>query len=107
VSPQVCAETRSVAVRKLGISTEDAAEFVIGLLPWCTAPQTGEEIRRALQLVARWRMGWWDALILASAIGARCTHLLSADGQSAGANDGVTYVDPFRIAPADLFGRNT
>jgi predicted nucleic acid-binding protein len=74
------------------------------LLPWCTAPMTAEEVRRALDLVEARRMSWWDALIVASAIGARCTHFVTEDGQSAPAIEGVKIIDPFAIAPEEVLG---
>lgn len=47
-------------------------------------------------------MFWWDALILASAIGAECTHLVTEDGQSASVIDGVPIIDPFAVAPEEI-----
>lgn len=99
ISAQVCAESRSVAVRKLGLKPKFVREAIERLLPWCTAPMTAEEVRRALELVQARRMSWWDALILASAIGAGCTHLLTEDGQSAPVIEGVKIIDPFVVAP--------
>lgn len=104
ISPQVCAETKSVAERKLRIRPAEVRKIVLQLLPWCTAPQTGEEVRRALDLADRWRMSWWDSLILASAIGAECTHLVTEDAQSAPVIEGVRLIDPFLVAPQDILG---
>jgi predicted nucleic acid-binding protein len=98
----VCAEARSVAVRKLKIGTEDAAKAILGLLPWCTAPYGADEVRTALGLVKKWRLSWWDGLIIASALAARCTHLVTEDGQSAPAIEGLRIIDPFATAPEDL-----
>ena len=104
ISAQVCAESRSVAVRKLGLKPKFAREAIERLLPWCTAPMTAEEVRRALELVETRAMSWWDALILASAIGAGCTHLLTEDGQGAPVIEGVKIVDPFAVAPEEVLG---
>lgn len=102
ISPQVAAEARSVAVRKLKIEAEDAAKAILGLLPWCTAPFGADEVSRALQLVAKWRLSWWDSLIIASALSAGCTHLLTEDGQSASTIEGLRIIDPFRTAPEEI-----
>ncbi len=104
ISPQVCAESRSVAVRKLGLNPKVARQAIERLLPWCTAPMTAEEVRRALDLVETRRMSWWDALILASAIGAGCTHLVTEDAQSAPMVEGVRIIDPFLVAPEEVLG---
>jgi predicted nucleic acid-binding protein len=63
---------------------------------------TAEEVARALDLVEARAMSWWDALILASAIGAGCTHLLTEDDQSAPIIEGVKIIDPFAVAPEDV-----
>jgi predicted nucleic acid-binding protein len=65
---------------------------------------TAEEVRRALDLVETRRMSWWDALILASAIGAGCTHLVTEDAQSAPMVEGVRIIDPFLVAPEEVLG---
>lgn len=102
ISPQVVAEARSVAVRKLKIEAEDAAKAILGLLPWCTAPYGADEVRRALALVKMWRLSWWDGLAIASALAAGCTHFVTEDGQSAPTIQGMRIVDPFRVAPEEL-----
>jgi predicted nucleic acid-binding protein len=102
LSPQVCAETRSVAVRKLKIAVDVAREAVRSLLPWCTAPLTAAEIDAALSLVDRWGVSWWDALILASAKSAGCTHLLTEDAQGAPVIEGIEIIDAFLVAPEDV-----
>ncbi len=102
ISPQVCAEARSVAVKKLKIEAGDAAKAVLGLLPFCTAPYGAEEVRTALQLNAKWRLSWWESLIIASALAAKCTHLLTEDGQSAPVIEGLKIIDPFVTAPDDV-----
>ena len=104
ISPQVCAEARSVAVRKLKIEAEDAAKAVLGLLPWCTAPYGADEVRRALGLVRNWRLSWWDSVIIASALAAGCTHFVTEDGQSAPVIEGLTFIDPFKTAPELILG---
>jgi predicted nucleic acid-binding protein len=95
-------ETRNVAVRKLKIEAEDAARAILGLLPWCTAPYGAEEIRRALALTKRWRLSWWDSLVIASALAAECTHFVTEDGQSAPMIEGLRFVDPFAVAPDEI-----
>lgn len=104
ISPQVCAEARSVAVRKLNLKTEDAAKAILGLLPFCTAPYGADEVRMALDLANKWRLSWWDSLIVASALAARCTHLVTEDDQSAPVIEGLRIIDPFAVAPEKLLG---
>ncbi len=104
ICPQVCNETRSVAVRKLKISPREAHRAVLGLLPWCTAPYGAEEIREAVRLVERWRLSWWDGLLIASALAAGCDYFITADAQSAPVIEGLRIVDPMRLDPSELLG---
>lgn len=104
VSPQVCNEVVSVAQKKIPAPAKVLREAVEGLLSYCTAPLTDLEVRRALDLQDRWRLAWWDAVLLASAIGGKCTHLLSEDAQSSPVIENVRIIDPFVMSPAHVLG---
>lgn len=104
ISPQVCNEVRSAGVRKLKLPVDDVRTIVRNLLPFCTAPLTGAEVERALDLEARYRTAWYDSVMIASAIGAACTHVLTEDGQSAQVIDGVRIVNPFASRPNEIVG---
>jgi len=47
---------------------------------------------------------YWDALILAAAERADCTHLLTEDFQTARQFGKITVVNPFESAPEELLG---
>ncbi|MBL8551421.1 MAG: PIN domain-containing protein [Hyphomonadaceae bacterium] len=102
VSPQVCNETRSAAERKLKLPRERAQAAAVALLPWCTAPLGPNEVRAAVAIETRWKTSWWDAILLASAAAARCTHFLTEDTQSAPEIAGVRILNPFQAAPEDI-----
>ncbi|HVY85510.1 MAG TPA: PIN domain-containing protein [Caulobacterales bacterium] len=104
VSPQVCNEVFVVAQRKIPAPASELRAAIEGLLIYCDAPLTAVETRRALALEARWRLHWWDAVLLASAISAGCTHLLSEDAQSSPIIEGVQIIDPFQVAPEAVLG---
>jgi predicted nucleic acid-binding protein len=104
ISPQVAAEHQRNARLKLGESQSDAARTTRLLLNWCPLPTGPEVIQHALDIEARWRTSWWDALHLAYAVSARCTHFLTEDAQSAPVIEGVRIVDPFTAAPEDVLG---
>jgi len=104
VSPQVCGETRVNAQKKLRLEPAFARQAAEGLLPFCTAPLGPDQIAAALRLEGRYGMSWWDALLLASAIAAGCTHVLTEDAQSAQSIDGVRILDPFLTAPEVVLG---
>lgn len=104
VSPQVAKEHHSVAQRKLRLPQAAARQASEAILAWCDAPLTRAEIARAFDIEARWKTSWWDAVNLASAIAARCTHFLTEDAQSAPDIESLRIIDPFFVAPDDLLG---
>jgi len=52
--------------------------------------------QRALDVQARWRFGFHDSLIVAAALTAGCTRLLSEDLQHGQRIETLTIHDPFR-----------
>ena len=99
VSPQVCNETRNGVEKKLKMSKAEAREAARALLAYCTAPLGAEEVERAMAIETRWKTSWWDSVLLASAVGGKCTHFLTEDDQGAAAIEGVIILNPFETAP--------
>jgi predicted nucleic acid-binding protein len=52
--------------------------------------------RRALDVRTRWQFGFYDSLIVAGALTAGCTRLLTEDLQHGQRIEQLTIVDPFR-----------
>lgn len=52
----------------------------------------------------RFSLSFWDALIVAAAQAAGCSHLLTEDLSHGQDLDGVRVVSPFRVASSDLDG---
>jgi predicted nucleic acid-binding protein len=107
MSPQVLNECYSVVWRKPAFA--HARPIIRAYLAdygvWTTAPLQADTTFQAWEIADRYQVGFWDALLLASANAARCTHFLSED-----LNDGQVYgtvqaVNPFRHAPQDVLGR--
>ena len=65
----------------------------------------GTIIDDALHLQSAYRLGIWDARLLAICAAHGCDHLLSEDMQDGAHYDGVTVVNPFNPANASLVGR--
>ena len=104
ISLQVLHEGHAALRRKLRLPPEQAARLLAGWASLCDAPLTVAETERALQIEQRYKVSWWDAVLMASAIGAECTHLLSEDMQSAPLIDGLRILNPFETAPEDVLG---
>jgi predicted nucleic acid-binding protein len=101
VSHQVVQEALNLMTRKLGASTDDARRFLDAVLDplWQIGPST-DVYRSALDVRGRYGFSFYDALIVASALAAGCSRLLSEDLQHGQRIGDLTIVDPFRASAA-------
>ena len=106
VSLQVLNETYSVVRRKPEFAhwRSDVRPFLQQMMLWTCAPLTGALLNEAWRIEDAHRIGFWDALLLASANDAGCEYFLSED-----LNDGQLYgavraINPFRHSPANVLG---
>jgi len=98
-SVQVLNEFANVARRKLGLPWPDVTAALSALRVFCPAPVplTVATHEAALLLAARLGFSFYDSLIVASALEAGCTTLLSEDMQDSRVVDGrLTIRNPFR-----------
>ena len=96
LSIQVLAEFYAAATRKLGMSSAEAEAVIRDLGGWMIHRPAHADLLKAAQLERRHKLGWWDALILASAIELGCTVLWKedfSDGQRLGP---IMVRNPFR-----------
>lgn len=103
-SAQVLNEFYVTVTQKLkkGLSQESAWEDVSALMRWNPVSIDTEILHQARAVQLRYQFSWWDSLIVASAIKARCDYLLTedlSDGQDLG---GVRVINPFSVRPGDL-----
>ncbi|MBL8343152.1 MAG: PIN domain-containing protein [Rubrivivax sp.] len=99
ISYQVVQECLNVALRKaeVALPVEAARTYLEAvLLPLMQITASEALYQRALDVKARWRFGFYDSLIVASALTAGCRTLLSEDLQHGQKLEGLTIVDPFR-----------
>ena len=106
LSPQVLNESYWVVRRKPQFAhVRPLVRTYLGeYVRWATAQLVGATLTEAFAIEDRFQVRFWDALLLASANAAGCSHFLSedlSDGQVYGA---VTVVNPFRHAPEDVLG---
>ena len=101
VSFQVVQEALNVLTRKLGASSSDARRFLDAVLAplWRVAPSPDLYLR-ALEVRDRYGFSFYDALVVAAALDAGCTRLLSEDLQHGQRIGDLTVVDPFRASSA-------
>ncbi len=96
ISFQVVQETLNVVTRKLGATADDARRLLDNLLAplWRVMPSP-DLYRRGLEVQARYRLAFYDALIVAAALEAGCTRLWSEDLQDGLKIDRLTVRNPF------------
>jgi predicted nucleic acid-binding protein len=99
---QVLKEFHAVASHKLGLGRNLAALATRDLFAWCETSLGLQDVETALQIEGRYQTSWWDALNLASAAAAGCSHFLTEDAQSAPVIEGIKIVPMFSAKPADL-----
>ena len=97
ISAQVLSEYFNVATRKPrpAIDPEDAWGDVQELMPWNPVATDGDLLTEAWTLQRRYRINWWDALIVAAAIRQGCGVLLSEDFQDGMQFGPVRVMNPF------------
>ncbi|MFM9880049.1 MAG: PIN domain-containing protein [Burkholderiaceae bacterium] len=98
ISFQGVQETLNVATRRLQppLLAADAQALLHNLLmPLCRVMPSQPLYQTALDLQARWRYSFYDSLVIAAALQAGCTRLLSEDLQHGQQIDGLRIENPF------------
>ena len=100
ISHQVVQETLNVITRKLAkvLSADDARTFMThSLLPMWRVMPSAALYAKGLQLQTRWKLSYYDALIVAGALEAGCARLLSEDMQHGQRIEALRIENPFRV----------
>jgi predicted nucleic acid-binding protein len=100
ISCQVLSEYYTNATRKLrpGLDLDEAWDDVEALQSWRPQPLDAELLRLGRAIERRYRLSWWDSLIVASAQSQNCAILLTEDLQDGVYFDGVTVRSPFTLS---------
>jgi len=102
ISYQVLQEFYVKVTQKWPGSREQARAEVRDLLAWQPVSADAPLLERAWRIQDRYRLSFWDALILAAAKVASCRYLLTEDLQADQEMDGVVVINPFLHDPAAL-----
>ena len=104
LSVQVLHEYYVTVTRKLrpGMSFEDARDDVLAFRGWSPISLGAGLTEAAWAEEQRYGFSFWDALIVAAARRSASGWLLSEDMQEGQNLDGLTVVNPFRTAPAEI-----
>lgn len=98
LSMQVLQEYYNVVTRRLnpGLDREQAMADVRDLMLWDPVPVDGGILERAWSLEQRFKLSWWEALIVGAARHVGSRFLLSEDLRDGLEIDGMTVLDPFK-----------
>jgi predicted nucleic acid-binding protein len=96
---QVLQEFFVIVTRKALSSRENARAEVRDLLAWKPVAVDAVTLERGWKIQDRYKLSFWDALIVAAAQQAMCGYLLTEDLQTGQDMDGVVVVNPFRTNP--------
>jgi predicted nucleic acid-binding protein len=102
ISYQVLQEFYAQVTRKWPGARLAARAEVRDLLAWRPVIVTDGVLERAWSIQDRFRLSFWDSLIVAAARSASCRYLLTEDLQANQDLDGVMVINPFRCDPAAL-----
>lgn len=97
-SVQVLNELYVTLTRKLphALEPDVAWEIVHSLMAWEPAPIDRALLSSAREIERRYRISWWDSLVVAAAQLQNCTVLLSEDLQAGMSFGPVRVMNPFR-----------
>lgn len=98
-SVQVLNELYVTLLRKLArrMTAEQAWEVVHALTEWNPQPVDRDMLLRAREVERRYRISWWDSLIVAAAQLQECDTLLTEDLQAGMIFDRVAVRNPFDL----------
>lgn len=105
LSFQVLQEFYITVTEKLepGMSAARAQEDVQSLFAWKPIPVDQVVMEGAWHIQSRFKISWWDSLIVSAALQAGCRYVLTEDLQE-GQNFGeLRVINPFVQTPSDVF----
>jgi predicted nucleic acid-binding protein len=103
-SVQVLSEYYVTLTRKLkpGILADDAWDDVQALMAWEPQQIDRELLSLSREVERRYRLSWWDSMVVAAAQLQSCVVLLSEDLQDRMVFDRVTVRNPFAMKVEDV-----
>ena len=102
ISYQVLQEFYAKVTQKWAGAQQKARDEVLDLVSWQPVSVDLALVETAWKIQDRYKLSFWDALIVAAAKSAACKYLLTEDLQGSQNIDGVTVVSPFAHEPAEI-----
>ncbi len=95
LSIQILSEFYAVATKKLHMAAVEAEEVIDDLRSWTIHRPAHADLLQASRLCQRFKIQWWDALIVNSAVELGCSTLWSEDLSSKQFFGSVIVRNPF------------
>ena len=105
VSYQVLQESYVKVTGKWPKARDAVQAEIRDLLAWKPVVVDAPLLEKGWNLQERYRLSFWDAMIVAAASAASCRYLLTEDLQSGQELDGVLVTSPFLDDPTTLIGK--
>ena len=81
---------------------QNAREDVRFLLAWRPIPVDTRVVEGAWRIQGRYKLSWWDALIVSAAQASDCRYLLTEDLQENRNIGNVEVINPFHTPPESI-----
>jgi predicted nucleic acid-binding protein len=104
-SVQVISEAYVALERLSRGSHDDLWESVARYFVWMPQPIDEALLRRAREIEQRWRLSWWDSMVVAAAQLQDCALLLTEDLQDGAAYGQTTVRSPFTLSAGEPAAR--
>ena len=95
ISVQVLQELYVVLTRKMGISEEDAEKVVKNYARLPVIATDTSLVLRGIEISRRYKISFWDALIVAAAVRGSCRIIFTEDLSHGMKIEGIEVVNPF------------
>lgn len=102
LSFQVLGEFYVNAVRRQPQARDEARAEVRDLLAWNPVVTDAAVIELGWKIQDRYRLSYWDALVVAAAKASSCRYLLTEDLQAGQKLEGIEVVNPFLGGPESI-----
>jgi predicted nucleic acid-binding protein len=102
VSFQVLQEFYWVATRKWPALRREVQAEIRDLFEWQPVVIDSQILQSSWKIQERYKISFWDGLIVSAAKAASCRYLLTEDLQPEQELDGVIVVNPFRCGPNEI-----
>jgi predicted nucleic acid-binding protein len=106
-SAQAIAEFYAALSRKLGMAPGLAWQYAERYFAWSPQPVDEPLLRRAREIELRYKLSWWDSMIVAAAQLQECALLLTEDLQDGAVFGAVTTRSPFTLEVREAAARYT